>query len=69
MWDDYLQLCYYRRLNYNRCPTADPEIPGFVNSIQAWSRTFVEIDGEIFSTAILLPSADSRRVVVSYKRG
>ena len=29
---------------------------------------FVEIDHEIISTAILLPSADSRRVVVSYKR-
>ena len=37
--------------------------------IQALSHTFVEIDREIiFSTAILLPSADSRRVVVSYKR-
>ena len=32
------------------------------------SHTFVEIDHEIFSTAILLPSADSRRVVVRYKR-
>ena len=29
-------------------------------------HTFVEIDHEIISTAILLPSADSRRVVVSY---
>ena len=28
----------------------------------------MEIDHEIISTAILLPSADSRRVVVSYKR-
>ena len=27
-----------------------------------------EIDHEIISTVILLPSADSRRVVVSYKR-
>ena len=27
-----------------------------------------EIDHEIISTAILLPSADPRRVVVSYKR-
>ena len=32
------------------------------------AHTFVEIDHEIISTAILLPSADSRRVVVSYKR-
>ena len=30
--------------------------------------TFLEIDHEIISTATLLPSADSRRVVVSYKR-
>ena len=28
---------------------------------------FMEIDHEIISMAILLPSADSRRVVVSYK--
>ena len=33
----------------------------------AWSNTFVEIDHEIISTAILLPSSDSR-VVVSYKQ-
>ena len=30
--------------------------------------TFVEIDHEIISMAILLPSADSRRVGVSYNR-
>ena len=36
--------------------------------VLAWSHTFVEIDHEIISTAILFPSADSRRVVVSYKR-
>ena len=36
--------------------------------ILARSHTFVEIDHEMFSTALLLPSADSRRVVVSYKR-
>ena len=35
--------------------------------IPAWCHTFVEIDHEIVSTVILLPSADSRRVVVSYK--
>ena len=29
---------------------------------------FVEIDHEIFYTVILLPSADSRRAVVRYKR-
>ena len=35
--------------------------------IPALSITFVEIDHEIISTAILLPFGDSRRVVVSYK--
>ena len=41
---------------------------GVASSISAWSHTFMEIDHEIISTAILLPSADSRSVVVSYKR-
>ena len=47
------------------CLTADP---GVASSILARSHTFVEIDHEIIFNAILLPSADSRRVVVSYKR-
>ena len=46
------------------CLTADP---GVVSLIPAPSHTFVEIDHEIISMAILIPSADSRRVVVSYK--
>ena len=37
------------------CLTADP---GVASSIPAWYHTFVEIDHEIISTAILLPSAD-----------
>ena len=37
-------------------PTADP---GVASSIPARSHTFVEIDHEIISTAILLPSAES----------
>ena len=41
--------------------------PGGASLIPARSHTFVEIDREIISTVILLPSADSRRVVVSYK--
>ena len=46
--------------------TADP---GVASSIPAWSHTFVEIDHEIISTVILLPSADSfKKGVVSYKR-
>ena len=41
---------------------------GVASSIPVRSRTFVEIDHEMTSTVILLPSADSRRVVVSYRR-
>ena len=47
------------------CLTADPVVASL---IPAQSHTFVEVDHEIISTAILLPSADSRRVVVSYKQ-
>ena len=32
---------------------------GVASSIPAWSHTFVEIDHEIISTVILLPSAES----------
>ena len=46
------------------CLTADP---GVARSILALFHTFVEIDHEIISVAIL-PSANSRRVVVSYNR-
>ena len=35
--------------------TADP---GVVSLIPVWSHTFVEIDHEIISTVILLPSAE-----------
>ena len=45
--------------------TADP---GVASLIMAWSHTSVEIDHEILSTNIILPSADTRRVAVSYKR-
>ena len=51
-------------LTRDTCLTADP---GVASSMQAWSHTFMEIDHEIISTAILLASADSRRAVVSYK--
>ena len=47
------------------CLTADP---GVASVIPARSHTFVEIDHEIISMVILLPSTDSRRVVVSYKQ-
>ena len=46
------------------CLTADPEVASLTS---ARSHTFVEIEYEIISTPILLLSADSRRVVVSYK--
>ena len=45
------------------CLTADQ---GVVSLIPARSHTFV--DHEIIFTAILLPSADSRKIVVSYRR-
>ena len=45
--------------------TADP---GVIISILAGSHTLEEIDHETISMVILLPSADSRKVVVSYKR-
>ena len=53
------------------CPTADTSLtadPGVASSIPVWAHTFAEIDHEIISTVILLPSADLRWVVVSYKR-
>ena len=52
-------------LTADMCLTADPEV---VSTIPARSHTFMEIDHEIISKVILLPSANSRRVVVSYKR-
>ena len=47
------------------CLTADP---GVVSLISVRSHTFVEINHEIISKVSLLPSADLRRVVFSYKR-
>ena len=51
-------------LTADTCLTADS---GVASLIPAQSHTFVEIDHEIISMAILLSFADSRRVVVSYK--
>ena len=42
--------------------------PGVAISTPVLSHTFVEIYHKIISTAILVTSADSRRVVISYKR-
>ena len=52
-------------LTADTCQTADP---GVLSSIPARSHTFPEIDHKIISTTILLPSTESKRVVVSYKR-
>ena len=41
---------------------------GVGSLIPAWSHTFVGIDHEIISRVLLLPSTDSRRVVVNYKQ-
>ena len=47
-------------------PIANPEV---MSSIQVWSDIFVEIDHEIsFLVFCQSPSADSRRIVVSYKQ-
>ena len=51
-------------LTADTCLTKDPGVAGL---IQARFYTFVEIDHEITSTVILLPSTDSRSVV-SFKR-
>ena len=47
------------------CLAADQRFASF---LLARSHTIMEIDHEIFSMVILLPSTDSRMVVVSYKR-
>ena len=52
-------------LTTDTCLTADP---GVASLIPARYHSFKEVDHEIISTAILLLYADSRRVVVSYKR-
>ena len=48
-----------------KCLTADPGVPSL---ILARSHIFAEVDHEVISTASLLPSTNSRKVVVSYKR-
>ena len=53
LWWVRINLC---RQSHWTMQTADP---GVASSIPARSHTFVEIDHEIISTVILLPSADS----------
>ena len=51
-------------LTAGMCMTADP---GVGSLIPPQSNTFAKIDHEIITAAILLPSSDSRMIVVSYK--
>ena len=50
-----MELQYDRVAQSVTCLAVDP---GFTSSILARSHTFVEIDYEIISTVILLPSAE-----------
>ena len=52
----YMIRIYKCFMATDACLTADP---GVASSIPARYHTFVEIDHEIISTVILLPSADS----------
>ena len=59
----------YRQMKKFIADTSLTADPGVASSIPARSHTLVDIDHEIISTVILLPSAESfKRVVVSYKR-
>ena len=65
-YDQYLPGCIAQLvtcLTADLCLTADP---GVASLIPARSHTFAEIDYEIISTAIVLPSADSGRVAKVY---
>ena len=55
-------------VDLGRKATKQKQDPGVASLIPAESHTFVEVDHEIIFRAILLPSADSKRVVVNYKR-
>ena len=48
------------------CPTGDQEVAG--STLPGQQLSFVEIDHEIFFYIHYLPSADSRREVVSFRR-
>ena len=65
---DYAIICHTpgRVAQSVTCPATDASLTadrGVASSIPARSHTFVEIDHEIISTVILLPSA------VSFKKG
>ena len=50
-----LKRSNFGKVSTDACLTADQ---GVQSSILAWSHTFMEIDREIISTVILLPSAE-----------
>ena len=55
----FIKLCTLMSV---KCLATDASLtaaPGIASSIPARSHTFVEIDHEIISTVILLPSAES----------
>ena len=58
-----LESCYIFYIPHSvKCLATDASLtadPGVASSIPARSHTFVEIDHEIISTVILLPSAES----------
>ena len=67
-WLIYLSSCVAQSvacLTSDTCLTADPGVASSI-TISMRFHTFVVIDHEIISPAILLPSADSRRIVVRY---
>ena len=78
MKSDYIQITQCNLLpgrvaQLVTCLVTDAKLtadPGVASSIPARSNTFVEIDHEIISTVILLPSAKSfmKGCFVSYKR-
>ena len=60
--DDHIHSMPGRVAQLVTCLATDASLtadPGVASSILAWSHTFLEIDREIISTVILLPSAES----------
>ena len=62
-----MKVCSRTRVSNNDPVGSEAYCRSKGSLILARSHSFVEIDHEIISTVILLPSTDSRRVIVSYK--
>ena len=65
---EYLPGLLVQSVSYLATDTHLTADPGVMSSIPARFHTFAENDPKIISTVVLLPSADSRRVVVIYKQ-